>query len=176
MSDVKLVENNNIRAKWNDDEDKWYFVVEDVICLLTSSPHPHENWEKIKNVILENEGIETSSFCRQLKFLDFDNKTHKYESADIEGISKILQFVPSSKTEPFTKWLVKLDKEMRANDDEQKTGVKIVYAEGSQDMNTFEKLKEGLPIGTPSPKVISSGDLEFDGKINAALKKGKFTR
>lgn len=111
MSNIKLFEDTNIRAKWNEDEDCWYFVVQDVIAFLTESNQPAKYWSAIKARTLENEGVELSTNCRQLKFKAKDGKEYRYESASNETIFRIVQSIPSSKAEPFKRWLAKLGKE-----------------------------------------------------------------
>ena len=111
MSNIKLFEDTNIRAKWNDDEDKWYFVVQDVIAFLTESTQPAKYWSALKNRVSKNDGFQLSTICRQLKFEASDGKTYRYESTDNEGIFRILQSVSSPRAEPFKRWLAKLGKE-----------------------------------------------------------------
>jgi hypothetical protein len=111
MSNIKLFEETNIRAKWNDDEDKWYFVVQDVIAFLTESNNPRDYWYRLKKRTLENEGVELSTICRQLKFEAPNGKVYKYECGDNETLFRIIQSIPSPKAEPFKRWLAKLGKE-----------------------------------------------------------------
>lgn len=59
----------------------------------------------------ESEGVQLSTFCRQLKFQAKDGKTYKYESADNEALFRIIQSIPSPKAEPFKRWLAKLGKD-----------------------------------------------------------------
>lgn len=111
MSNIKLFEDTNIRAKWNDDEDCWYFVIQDVIAFLTDSDKPHQYWFDMKRRALENERVELSANCRQLKFKAKDGKMYKYECANNEGLFRIIQSIPSPKAEPFKRWLAQLGKE-----------------------------------------------------------------
>ena len=111
MSVIKIFEDKNIRAKWNEDEDCWFFVVQDVIRFLTDSDQPSKYWTALKARTYENEGIQLSTFCRQLKFKAKDGKTYKYESASNEALFRIIQSVPSPKAEPFKRWLAQLGKE-----------------------------------------------------------------
>lgn len=111
MSTIKIFEDKNIRAKWNDDEDCWYFAVQDIIEFLTESTNPRDYWYRLKQRVLENEGFDLSTICRQLKFKAKDGKQYKYESANNEAVFRIIQSVPSPKAEPFKKWLAQLGKE-----------------------------------------------------------------
>lgn len=111
MSNLKIFDGSNIRAKWNDDEDQWWFVVQDVIAFLTESTKPRNYWYDLKRRVLENERVELSAICRQLKFPATNGKTYKYECANNEALFRIIQSVPSPKAEPFKRWLAKLGKE-----------------------------------------------------------------
>lgn len=111
MSELKIFDGSNVRAKWNDDEDQWWFVVQDVIAFLTDSDKPRDYWYRLKQRTLENEGVDLSTVCRQLKFEAKDGKKYKYESANNEGLFRIIQSVPSPKAEPFKRWLAQLGKE-----------------------------------------------------------------
>jgi hypothetical protein len=108
---IQIFEDPQIRKKWNDDEDQWWFVVQDVIAFLTESPNPRDYWYRLKQRSAENEGVELSTFCRQLKFEAKDGKKYKYECANNEGLFRIIQSIPSPKAEPFKLWLAKLGKE-----------------------------------------------------------------
>ncbi len=90
MSNLKLFEGSEIRAKWDDDEDQWYFVVQDVIAFLTDSPNSVDYWYRLKQRASENEGIELSTICRLLKFKASNNKTYKYESANTQSLLRII--------------------------------------------------------------------------------------
>lgn len=111
MSNIKLFEGPNIRAKWNEDEDAWWFVVQDVIAFLTDSSSPSKYWSALKARTAQNEGVELSTNCRQLKFIAKDGKQYKYECANNETLFRIIQSVPSPKAEPFKRWLAQLGKE-----------------------------------------------------------------
>lgn len=111
MSELKIFDGSNVRAKWNDDEDQWWFVVQDVIAFLTDSDKPRDYWYRLKQRTLENEGVDLSTICRQLKFVAKDGKKYKYEAANNEGLFRIIQSVPSPKAEPFKRWLAQLGKE-----------------------------------------------------------------
>ncbi len=97
MSNLKIFDGKNIRAKWNDDEDQWWFVVQDVIQYLTDSVKPRDYWYRLKQRVHESDGIELSTFCRQLKFEAGNGKKYKYECANNESLFRIIQSSPSPK-------------------------------------------------------------------------------
>lgn len=111
MSNIKLFEGTQFRTRWDNDEDCWYFVIQDVVAFLTESTEPSKYWHDMKRRTLENEGVELSAICRKLKFTAPNGKPYKYECANNEALFRIIQSIPSPKAEPFKRWLAKLGKE-----------------------------------------------------------------
>lgn len=111
MSVVKIFDGVNFRTRWDDDEECWYFVVQDVIAFLTDSPNPSDYWYRLKQRELDSTGIELSTICRLLKFPAPNGKIYKYECANNEAMFRIVQAIPSPKAEPFKRWLARLGKE-----------------------------------------------------------------
>jgi BRO family, N-terminal domain len=107
MSNIKLFESKKIRSEWNEEEEKWYFSVIDIVEVLTDSPDPKDYWYRMKKrEKLSN--IELSTICRQLKIESVDGKKYMTDCADTEGLLRIIQSIPSSKAEPFKLWLAKV--------------------------------------------------------------------
>lgn len=106
--EITLFEGREIRKIWNEDEEKWYFSVVDVIGALTDSLNPNDYWYKMKIRVKSDDGLELSTICRQLKFLAKDNKYYSGDAADTESIFRIIQSIPSPKAEPFKLWLAKV--------------------------------------------------------------------
>ena len=112
MSDeVKLFEGNTIRSVWDNEKEEWYFSVVDVVGALTSSPNPRDYWYKVKKRMSEEEKSELSTICRQLKLKAPDGKMRETDVADMQGIFRIIQSIPSPKAEPFKMWLACVGKE-----------------------------------------------------------------
>ena len=110
MSDkLALFEEKQIRKTWKDN--KWYFSVIDVIFALTDSVKPRDYWYRVKKRASEEEQIELSTICRQLKLESIDGKKYNTDCADTEGILRIIQSIPSPKAEPFKRWLAKVGSE-----------------------------------------------------------------
>ncbi|MDP2303411.1 MAG: BRO family protein [Ignavibacteria bacterium] len=107
MSNIKLFESKKIRSQWNEVEQKWYFSVVDVIEVLTESDKPRDYWYRLKKREKDN-GIELSTFCRQLKLLSSDGKQYLTDCANVEGLLRIIQSIPSPKAEPFKLWLARV--------------------------------------------------------------------
>ena len=112
MSDeVKLFEGNAIRSVWDNEKEEWFFSVVDVVGALTSSPNPRDYWYRVKKRMSEEEKSELSTICRQLKLKAPDGKMRETDVADMQGIFRIIQSIPSPKAEPFKMWLACVGKE-----------------------------------------------------------------
>ena len=109
--DVKMFEGSQIRSVWDNEREEWYFSVVDVIASLTESNNPRDYWYRVKKHMSEEEKSELSTICRQLKLKDPDGKMRLIDVADMQGIFRIIQSVPSPKAEPFKMWLAEVGKE-----------------------------------------------------------------
>ena len=109
--DVKMFEGSQICSVWDNEREEWYFSVVDVIGSLTESNNPRDYWYRVKKRMSEEERSELSTFCRQLKLKSTDGKSYKTDVADMQGIFRIIQSVPSPKAEPFKMWLAEVGKE-----------------------------------------------------------------
>lgn len=109
--DVKIFEGSQIRSVWDNEREEWFFSVVDVIGSLTESNNPRDYWYRVKKRMSEEERSELSTFCRQLKLKSTDGKSYKTDVADMQGIFRIIQSVPSPKAEPFKMWLAEVGKE-----------------------------------------------------------------
>ena len=107
MSNIKLFESTQIRSIWNDDDQKWYFSVVDVVAALTETPNPRDYWYRIKQRE-KISGIELSTICRQFKLEASDGKSRETDCSHAEGLLRIIQSIPSPKAEPFKRWLAKV--------------------------------------------------------------------
>lgn len=87
---------------------EWWFSVVDVVAVLTDSLDANDYWYKMKIRVKDEEKIELSTICRQLKMLAPDGKMRETDCANTEGIFRIIQSIPSPKAEPFKRWLAKV--------------------------------------------------------------------
>ena len=106
---LAMFEEKEIRRTYQ--EGKWYFSVVDVVFALTDSKDPRDYWYRLKQRVSEEEKIQLSTICRQLKLESTDGKKYKTDCADTEGILRIIQSIPSPKAEPFKRWLAKVGSE-----------------------------------------------------------------
>ena len=107
---IKLFNNKKIRVQWNEDEEKWYFSIIDVVEVLTESSRPRKYWNDLKKK-LEEEGSELSDKIGQLKLQSSDGKYYLTDVADTEQLLRLIQSIPSKKAEPFKIWLAKVGRE-----------------------------------------------------------------
>ena len=103
MTKIKLFQDKKIRSTWNEEEEQWYFSVVDVVGALTDSPNPRQYWRKMKDRDLKE--YETYPFWVQLKLISPDGKNRLTDCANIKGMLRIIQSIPSPKAEPFKQWL-----------------------------------------------------------------------
>lgn len=101
-------EDYHIRRIWDDETERWYFAVVDVIEALTDSHKPRNYWYDLKRREKAKSGIELSAICRQFKLKASNNRLYQTECADTEGAFRIIQSIPSPKAEPFKRWLAKV--------------------------------------------------------------------
>lgn len=107
---IKLFGDDKIRAIWDNEQEKWYFSVVDVVAVLTESPNPQTYWRVLKKR-LKDEGNETVTNCNGLKMRAADGKMRLTDVADTEQLLRIIQSIPSPKAEPFKAWLAKVGAE-----------------------------------------------------------------
>lgn len=105
-----LFENKEIRSVWDSQKEEYYFSVVDVIGALTDSKEPRKYWSVLKNR-LKKEGSEVTTNCSQLKMLAPDGKIRLRDVMTIKDILRLIESIPSPKTEPMKVWLAKLGKE-----------------------------------------------------------------
>lgn len=103
---ISLFKGRRIRKTIHENE--WWFSVVDVVEALTDSVNARDYWFKMKIRVKDEAGVELSTFCRQLKLPAPDGKMRETDCANTEGIFRIIQSIPSSKAEPFKRWLAKV--------------------------------------------------------------------
>ncbi|RZJ72061.1 MAG: hypothetical protein EOO47_22665, partial [Flavobacterium sp.] len=107
---IKLFEQKQVRSVWDDEQEKWYFSIVDVIIILTGTERPRKYWSDLKSK-LNKEGSELSENIGQLKMLSSDGKYYRTDVADTEQLFRLIQSVPSPKAEPFKLWIAKVARE-----------------------------------------------------------------
>lgn len=106
-NEIKIFEQNNIRSVYDEENEKWYFSVVDLIAILTDSEKPANYWKVLKNR-LKKEGSQLVTICNQLKMKAADGKFYKTDALDVEGCLRLVQSVPSPKAELVKLWLARV--------------------------------------------------------------------
>ena len=104
---VKIFGDRKIRSVWDDEAEKWYFSIVDVVAVLTESENPRNYWKVLKNR-LKKEGNQTVTNCNQLKLRAEDGKMRMTDVADQEQLFRLIQSIPSPKAEPFKMWMARV--------------------------------------------------------------------
>ena len=104
---IQLFEGKKVRFVWDEEQEKYYFSIVDVVQVLTDSVDGRKYWNKLKQR-LKAEGNESVTNCHQLKLLASDGKKYKTDVADLEQLFRLIQSIPSKKVEPVKQWLAQL--------------------------------------------------------------------
>ncbi len=105
---IKLFESKKIRVHWDNESEKWYFSVIDIIETLTKSNNPRRYWSDLKRKLTKEGFSQLYEIIVQLKLKASDGKKYTTDCADTEGLLRIIQSIPSPKAEPFKVWLAKV--------------------------------------------------------------------
>jgi hypothetical protein len=112
-NEIKIFDEKLVRTFWDDELEKWYFSIVDVVQALTDQPdfQKSRNYWKVLKSRLIKEGNETVTNCNRLKLLAEDGKMRLTDVADSEQIFRLIQSIPSPKAEPFKQWLAQIASE-----------------------------------------------------------------
>ena len=104
---IQLFEERKVRTIWDDEHEKWYFSIVDVVAVLTESTNPQAYWRKLKQRLTE-EGNQTVTNCHAFKMKAADGKMRLTDVADQEQLFRLIQSIPSPKAEPFKQWMAQV--------------------------------------------------------------------
>ncbi len=108
-NEIKIFEESNIRSSYDEQNEKWFFSIIDIIAVLTDSKNPRRYWSDLKIKLSDEEGFsQLYEKIVQLKIEASDGKKYNTDCADVETILRIVQSVPSPKAEPVKQWLAKV--------------------------------------------------------------------
>lgn len=110
MDDIKLFEAKQVRTFWDEENEKWYLSVIDIIETLTESTVPKRYWSDLKNKLLK-EGSDLYDKIVQLKFKASDGKKYATDCLATQDVFRLIQSIPSPKAEPFKLWLAQIANE-----------------------------------------------------------------
>ncbi len=149
MESTKIVVFKGKKIRKTIFKNEWWFSVVDVVAVLTDSANPRDYWYKMKIRVKDDDGVELSTFCRQLKLESSDHKQYVTDCANTEGIFRIIQSIPSPKAEPFKRWLAKVGYErvQEIEDPELATKrTKAIYRAKGYSDDWIEKRMRGIAI------------------------------
>lgn len=108
---IQLFQGQQVRTLWNEEEQKWYFSIVDVVAILTDQPDAKRAstyWSVLKGRLRKEGADQPLTNCKKLKMLSADGKLHPTDAADQPTIFRIIQSVPSKKAEPFKQWMAQV--------------------------------------------------------------------
>jgi hypothetical protein len=120
---IQLFDERKVRTVWDDDAEKWYCSIIDVVAVLTDSPDPKRYWSVLKTRIRKEAGSEGTTICSTLKMPAADGKMRMTDVADVEQLFRLIQSIPSPKAEPFKMWLASLGRERLEEMDDPEIGI-----------------------------------------------------
>jgi hypothetical protein len=144
---IALFKGKKIRKTIHNNE--WWFSVIDVVEVLTDSVNPRDYWFKMKIRVQNEDGVQLSTICRQLKLLAPDGKMRETDCANTEGVFRIIQSIPSPKAEPFKRWLAKVGYERVQEIENPELATKrtrILYKLKGYSDDWIEKRMRGIAI------------------------------
>ena len=107
---IRIFEDKKIRTAWDEEQEEWYFSVQDVVAVLAESSDPKQY---IKTMRARDPELSANwgTICTPVQMSAADGKMRKIQAADTEGLLRIIQSIPSPKAEPFKRWLAKVGRE-----------------------------------------------------------------
>jgi len=142
-----IFQSKEIRRIWEDDE--WYYSVVDIVQVLSDSTNPRDYWYRVKKRANDEEKIELSTICRQLKLSSSDGKKYTTDCSNTKGIFRIIQSIPSPKAEPFKQWLAKVGHERIQeieNPELAQERMKTLYEQKGYPKEWIDKRLRGIAI------------------------------
>ncbi|MBR5374781.1 MAG: Bro-N domain-containing protein [Paludibacteraceae bacterium] len=148
MSNIKLFQDKKIRSVWNDEEEQWYFSVVDVVEALTDSNDPKQY---IKRMRSRDEGLNSNwgTICTPLEMIAADGKRRMVQTANVKGLFRIIQSIPSPKAEPFKQWLAQVGYERMLeieNPELAQERMKELYEQKGYPKDWIDKRLRGIAI------------------------------
>ena len=170
---VKIFEERKVRSVWDEEQEKWYFSVVDVVGVLTDQPdleHSRNYWKVLKHR-LKKEGAELVTNCNQLKLLASDGKRYKTDVADTEQMFRIIQSVPSPKAEPFKQWMARVAAERLDQMQDPELGIQRAMAELSA--TSITRAKDPQNFEENAQCASEGGEVARVAKEQLELKTGR---
>ena len=107
---IKLFEQKTIRTHWDEEQEKWYFSIQDVVEVLADTPNPKDYIKKMRRRD-EELAANWGTICPLVEMIGADGRRRKIQAADTQGLLRLIQSIPSKKAEPFKMWLAQVGSE-----------------------------------------------------------------
>jgi DNA-damage-inducible protein D len=107
MSNIKLFEEKRVRSIWNEEEQRWYFSVQDVVEILTESLNVKDYLKKLRKRDPQLDA-NWGTICPLVEMVAADGRRRKIQAANVKGLLRLVQSIPSPKAEPFKQWLAQV--------------------------------------------------------------------
>ena len=102
---IRFFNDQEVRAAWDYDSNRWLFSVVDVIAVLTDSKNPRNYWKVLKHR-LTKAGNELVTNCNQLKLVASDGKRYLTDCLPQDELLRLIESVPSKHASAFARWLI----------------------------------------------------------------------
>ncbi len=107
MSNIKLFEEKRVRSIWNAIEQQWYFSVQDVVEILTESLNVKDYLKKLRKRDPQLDA-NWGTICPLVEMVAADGRRRKIQAANVKGLLRLIQSIPSPKAEPIKQWLAQV--------------------------------------------------------------------
>ena len=147
MSNIKLFQDKKIRSVWNDEEEQWYFVVEDVVAALTDSADPKQYVKRMK--LRDAELAKGWVQIVPILAVPTAGGRQRMSCANVKGLFRIIQSIPSPKAEPFKQWLAQVGYERMLeieNPELAQERMKQLYEQKGYPKDWIDKRLRGIAI------------------------------
>lgn len=104
---ITLFEDTKVRIVWDDEQEKYYFSVADIVQILTDSADVKQYIKRMRSRDAELDS-RWGTICTPTEMVAADGKRYKTQAADLEGVFRIIQSIPSKKAEPVKRWLAEV--------------------------------------------------------------------
>ena len=104
---IQIFEEKQVRTVWDDEKEKWFFSIADVVSVLTDSTDPKQYIKKMKmrdTELASNWG----TICTLVEMKGQDGKMRQQMTAVLAGVFRLIQSIPSKKAEPFKRWMAQV--------------------------------------------------------------------
>ena len=145
---IQLFEDRKIRTAWDEEQEEWYFSVQDVIAVLAESSDPKQYIKKMRARDPEL-SANWGTICTPVAMIAADGRRRSVQAADVKGLFRIIQSIPSPKAEPFKQWLAQVGYERVQeieNPELAQERMKAVYEAKGYPKDWIDKRLRGIAI------------------------------